>query len=237
MKVSDIYKNTKLPVSFEIFPPKGEMNIRDLRGMLDGLAGTNPAFISVTCSAGGSGNSQNTAALTGVIEREYGIPAVAHITCINSTTADVDKYVADIIDSQITGSMSREEMLRKLYLYVRDHYAYLKRNLHEIGETGWEIDEALTMFQTGQGNCYNFTAAFWALARGVGYDAICVSGLVGKGRDPHSWMEVKIDGVQYIFDVETEMSIRLQGDYYTSCYQMTYEQGKYWSYAWEPYDD
>ena len=96
MKVSDIYKTTKLPISFEIFPPKGEMNIEDLREMLGGLAGTNPAFISVTCSAGGSGNSRNTAALTGVIEREYGIPAVAHITCINSTTADVDRYVADI---------------------------------------------------------------------------------------------------------------------------------------------
>lgn len=96
MYIRDIYKSKKLPISFEIFPPKGELNIEALRGMLDGLAGTEPDFISVTCSAGGSGNGKNTAALTGIIEREYGIPAVAHVTCVNSTRADVDAAIAGI---------------------------------------------------------------------------------------------------------------------------------------------
>jgi len=128
-------------------------------------------------------------------------------------------------------------MLRTLYLYVRDHYLYLKRSLYEVGETGWELSEALVMFQTGKGNCYNFTGAFWALARGIGYDAVCYSGLVGRARSPHSWTEIEFDGVPYIFDVETEMSQRLQDDYISNLYKMTYEQGEYWSYAWEPYDD
>ena len=149
----------------------------------------------------------------------------------------VDKYVADIIDAQTKSTMSREDMLRTLYLYVRDHYLYLKRSLYDVGETGWELKETLVMFQTGKGNCYNFSGAFWALARGIGYDAVCYSGLVGRGRDPHSWVEIEFDGVPYIFDVETEMSQRLQDDYISNLYKMTYEQGKYWSYAWEPYDD
>ncbi len=96
MYIRDIYKTKKLPISFEIFPPKGEMRVEELRGMLEALAGTEPDFISVTCSAGGSGNGGNTAALTGIIEREYGIPAVAHVTCVNSTRADVDRTLADI---------------------------------------------------------------------------------------------------------------------------------------------
>ena len=96
MYIRDIYKSKKLPISYEIFPPKGELNIETLRGTLNELAGTEPDFISVTCSAGGSGNGKNTAALTGVIEREYGIPAVAHVTCVNSTKADVDRTVEDI---------------------------------------------------------------------------------------------------------------------------------------------
>ncbi len=96
MYIREIYKTKKLPISYEIFPPKGELNVETLRGTLDALAGTEPDFISVTCSAGGSGNRGNTAALTGVIEREYGIPAVAHLTCVNSTRADVDAAVEEI---------------------------------------------------------------------------------------------------------------------------------------------
>ena len=154
-----------------------------------------------------------------------------------SGNAQLDAFVAEIVDAQTHAGMAREDMLRKVYEYVRDHYLYLKRNLYEIGATGWEIDEALTMFETSKGNCYNFTAAFWALARGVGYDAVCYSGLVGVDRNPHSWVEIVFDGTPYIFDVETEMQNRLNNDYYTSMYQMTYERGKLWSYAREPYKD
>ena len=155
------------------------------------------------------------------------------------TTGDarLDKYVADVIDSQTTEAMSREDMLRTVYVYVRDHFLYLKRNLYEIGATGWEIPEAITMFETGKGNCYNFTAAFWSLARGVGYDAVAYSGLVGVDRNPHSWIEMDINGETFVFDVETEMQYRLQDDYYTSMYQMTMERSKLWSYAKEPYKD
>ncbi len=101
MYIRDIYKSKKLPVSYEIFPPKGELKVEELRGTLEALAGTEPDFISVTCSAGGSGNGKNTAALTGIIEREYGIPAVAHLTCVNSTRADVDAAVADLREQGI----------------------------------------------------------------------------------------------------------------------------------------
>ena len=154
-----------------------------------------------------------------------------------SGDAALDKYTADIIHVQVNGKMSREEMLRAVYVYVRDHYLYMKRDIYEIGETGWEIPEALTMFQTGKGNCYNFTAAFWALARGVGFDAVCHSGLVGVDRNPHSWVEIEFDGEPFIFDVETEMQYRLIDDCITSMYKLDYERGALWSYAREPYDD
>ena len=96
MYIRELYRAKKLPVSYEIFPPKGELRVEELRGTLEALAGTEPDFISVTCSAGGSGNGKNTAALTGIIEREYGIPAVAHVTCVNSTRANVDGAIEDI---------------------------------------------------------------------------------------------------------------------------------------------
>lgn len=151
--------------------------------------------------------------------------------------ADLDAYVADILVDLIQDGMTQDQKLRAVYDYVRDHYLYLKRNLYEVGELGWEIDEALTMFSTGKGNCYNFTAAFWALTRGIGYESVCLSGLVGVGRDPHSWVEIPIDGTLYIFDPETEMSYMLQKEYWADLYMLTYEEGEYWSYAREPYPD
>lgn len=154
-----------------------------------------------------------------------------------SGNIDLDNYVAGILVDTIHDGMTQDQKLRAVYDHVRDRYLYLKRNLYEVGELGWEIDEAITMFSTGKGNCYNFTAIFWALTRGIGYEAECLSGLVGVGRDPHSWVEIPIDGTLYIFDPETEMSYRLQDAYWADLYMLTYEEGEYWSYAREPYAD
>lgn len=133
MRITDIYGGGRMPVSLEIFPPKGEMDVEALRGMLDGLAGTSPAFISVTCSAGGSGSCHNTARLTGIIEREYGIPAVAHITCINSSAEDVDRYVGEIRANGITNVLALRgdrtpDSVAGDYHYGAELVRYLKLN-------------------------------------------------------------------------------------------------------------
>lgn len=96
MRIADVYRRKETPFSFEIFPPKGEMNTEELRDMLVGIAGTDPAFISVTCSAGGTGNSRNTARLAGIIQREFNVPSLAHITCINSSKEDLKEYIGEI---------------------------------------------------------------------------------------------------------------------------------------------
>lgn len=98
MKISDLYRSDKLPVSLEIFPPKGELKVEELRSMLTELAQVSPSFISVTCSAGGTGgNSAKTAELSGIIQNEYNIPSMAHITCINSAKADVDDALGEAL--------------------------------------------------------------------------------------------------------------------------------------------
>ena len=147
-----------------------------------------------------------------------------------SGDATLDELVSTLLRKKIEPGADREANLRKAYTHVRDSYLYLRRNFYGVGETGWEIAEATTMLQSGKGNCYNFTGVFWALARALGYEAHCVSGLVGKNADPHSWVEILWeDGVTYIFDPETEMSYRLKDQNY-DCFKMTYEQGEFWTY-------
>lgn len=87
MRVDHIFEQAKAsgarPVSFEMFPPKGEMTLeraREVAGCFSELA---PDFISVTYSAGGSGNNGATTNIAQMIDADFGIPSVAHLTCIS----------------------------------------------------------------------------------------------------------------------------------------------------------
>ncbi|MCR4563669.1 MAG: methylenetetrahydrofolate reductase [NAD(P)H] [Clostridiales bacterium] len=95
MKISEIFK-AKTPVSFEIFPPKGDLSVETLRDTLSSLKMLNPDFISVTYSAGGTGNSEKTVELASVVKNEFGIESMAHLTCINSDRNGVREVVSRI---------------------------------------------------------------------------------------------------------------------------------------------
>ena len=87
--------------SFEIFPPKGEMPLETAYAVASEMAADRPDWISVTYSAGGSGNSANTVPIAASIERGLGVTALAHLTCLGSSCADVDAYVAALEDAGI----------------------------------------------------------------------------------------------------------------------------------------
>ena len=80
-RVDDIFASRTRPLSFEIFPPKGDLTVDQARELMRGLGPLRPDFVSVTCSAGGSGNSGSTSAVAAMVQDEFGIPAVAHLTC------------------------------------------------------------------------------------------------------------------------------------------------------------
>ena len=87
--------------SFEIFPPKGDMPLETAYRVASEMADDRPDWISVTYSAGGSGNSANTVPIAASIERDLGVTALAHLTCLGSTRADVDAYVAELAGAGI----------------------------------------------------------------------------------------------------------------------------------------
>lgn len=87
MRVDEVFTQAReageLPVSFEIFPPKGELTLERAREVGGALASLDPSFISVTYSAGGGGNKGATARIAELIREETGVPTVAHLTCIS----------------------------------------------------------------------------------------------------------------------------------------------------------
>ena len=81
MKVDEIFKTCEQPISFEMFPPKGELSLDVAREVCTGFSELAPDFISVTCSAGGSGNSGKTTEIAAMIRGDFSVPSVAHLTC------------------------------------------------------------------------------------------------------------------------------------------------------------
>ena len=86
MRVDEVFKQAAsqgtVPVSFEMFPPKGELTLDTAREVAGNLCKLSPSFVSVTCSAGGSGNGAATAPIAHMITSEFDTPSVAHLTCV-----------------------------------------------------------------------------------------------------------------------------------------------------------
>lgn len=96
MRITDIYGGDTIPVSYEIFPPKGDLPLDEARRVLTGLATLDPAFVSVTYSAGGSGNSERTVQIADMGQRELGLTMMAHLTCAGAECADIARAIASL---------------------------------------------------------------------------------------------------------------------------------------------
>lgn len=151
-----------------------------------------------------------------------------------SSDAELDAYVSGILAEIIDKNPDapRIDLLRRAFEYSRDSFTYLRRAAYKFGATGWEIEDAKKMFDTAKGNCYNFAASFWALARGLGYEAKCISGTMTKTDQPHSWVEIVMDdGKPYIFDPQMEYAYVHERDIFDKdMFMVTYVAGAWWNY-------
>lgn len=100
MKVADIFSSAKAtgaqPISFEMFPPKGELTLEHAREVAEQFQDLHPDFVSVTYSAGGSGNSGATAKIASMLTHDFDITSVAHLTCISLTHDELQRKIDEM---------------------------------------------------------------------------------------------------------------------------------------------
>lgn len=92
MKISELYQHQKRTLSFEIFPPKKDAELRNIDDTLAVLCELNPDFISVTFGAGGSSNGNRTIELAKKIKYEYHVEPVVHLTCLHYDKQEIDDF-------------------------------------------------------------------------------------------------------------------------------------------------
>lgn len=99
MKISDIHKQKKKTLSFEIFPPKKDQALSNIDETLEVLCELKPDFISVTFGAGGSSNSNKTIEIAKKIKHVYNVEPVVHLTCLHYDRAEIDEF-ARILEAE-----------------------------------------------------------------------------------------------------------------------------------------
>ena len=95
MKIKDIFKQ-KTVFSFEVFPPKKTSSIDTVYNTLDELKGLSPDFISVTFSAGGSGNGALSCEIASKIKEGNHVEPMIHLPCINYSKDEISAVLAEL---------------------------------------------------------------------------------------------------------------------------------------------
>lgn len=92
MKISDILKQDRVTLSFEVFPPKTSSSYESVARATQEIAALHPDFMSVTYGAGG-GTSEHTVHIAADLHAQYGVNVLTHLTCVSSTRQHVSSML------------------------------------------------------------------------------------------------------------------------------------------------
>ena len=92
MKIIDLISTEKQFISLEFFPPKERADWPGFFQTVDRLRQLDPLFASVTYGAGGSTHGA-TLEIVSRLKQEYGLEAMAHLTCIGADAGEVCRFL------------------------------------------------------------------------------------------------------------------------------------------------
>lgn len=95
MKISDILREDKTTISFEVFPPKTTANFESVKKAAMGVAALHPDYMSVTYGAGGS-NRGNTLHIAEEIQKAENVTTIAHLTCVGAGKEDIRTALSEM---------------------------------------------------------------------------------------------------------------------------------------------
>lgn len=105
MKIIHSLNSGARSLSFEVFPPKTETGFDSVKAAVEEIAALRPSFMSVTYGAGG-GTSRYTLDIAKDIRERYGVPTLAHLTCVASTRETVRQKIREIQEAGLTNVMA-----------------------------------------------------------------------------------------------------------------------------------
>ena len=133
MKIKDLFGQTKVTISCEIFPPKKDTAFSGIFETVDAIQSLGVDFISVTYGAGGS-TSKKTLEVSSYIQERHHLPALAHLTCSDSTNEDIRQRLAEMKERGIENILALRGDKPKEY--VPGPYTYAIDLIRDIKSQG-----------------------------------------------------------------------------------------------------
>jgi methylenetetrahydrofolate reductase (NADPH) len=100
MRVDEMLTSGRPVFSVEFFPPKTEEGRESLFETVEVLRELQPAYFSVTYGAGGA-TREGTLETTKAIRDEYGVEAMAHLSCVGETRENLSELIDRIAGAGI----------------------------------------------------------------------------------------------------------------------------------------
>lgn len=135
MSIRELYRQNRPVLSFEVFPPKKKErgSAEALYDALARISKLSPDFISVTCGAGGVGENRGTVDVADRIQKRHGILSLAHLTCVASTRADIEKALADMLERGVMNVLAlRGDIPHDAQTPVSPDYRYAKDLIRDL---------------------------------------------------------------------------------------------------------
>lgn len=136
MSVINIFNDKEFILSFEVIPSRNKNNFTDFEDKINNLSKMNPDFISVTYGAAGrSKDGSMEAAL--YVKNKYNIEVLSHLTCINSTQEEIEKYVSELTNGGVNNILAlRGDIVRNADSSINTKYKYAKELVKYLSKKG-----------------------------------------------------------------------------------------------------
>lgn len=143
MYIRKNFAEKRCVLSVEVFPPKKVANWGKFQGTLRQMKTMDPAFISVTCSAGGSGTEGvPTSQVAAFLRNDLAIEPLTHVTCVGNSKADLDQNLDQLFASGIRnimclrGDLNPDLPQHRDFLHASDLAAYIQQHYGCFGLSG-----------------------------------------------------------------------------------------------------
>ena len=137
MKISELFKENRQTLSFEIFPPKPEFPMDTLFESIEGFKKLSPDYISVTYGAGGSQQGR-TVEIASRLKNQFGIETMSHLTCVGKSVDEMDDLLAKLKSENISNILALRgdppadqpdfDFSKGAFCYANDLIAHIKKN-------------------------------------------------------------------------------------------------------------
>lgn len=135
MKIVDLLSDQSVHLSCEVFPPKEFARTEEVRAVVRDIAALSPAYISITYGAAGR-TPHFTREIAQTVQ-DCGVPALAHLTCINDTVSNIGGVLDELEAAGVTNVLAlRGDIPEGADFPTGDHFTHAAELVQYVKKRG-----------------------------------------------------------------------------------------------------